>query len=173
MCSRGLDEDRARWFYQQLILALDYIHKVTCQRAPWRLCTSACIIGIIISREGSPVALGPNRRSWEKFKCPSCSFVNTTVHGGQKGTLCMYMQMNVSNRDIKLENTLLDTSQAGARPLLKVCDFGYSINESLSLPKTAVGTPGYVGKHTAAQAPQFCIFRSHTSYKCIVQPAQR
>lgn len=26
--SRGLEEDRARWFYQQLILALDYCHKV-------------------------------------------------------------------------------------------------------------------------------------------------
>ncbi|KAK9811017.1 hypothetical protein WJX73_006755 [Symbiochloris irregularis] len=77
--NRGLDEDRARWFYQQLILALDYIHK-----------------------------------------------------------------MSVSNRDIKLENTLLDTSQPNTKPLLKVCDFGYSINESLSLPRTAVGTPGYV-----------------------------
>ena len=54
--------------------------------------------------------------------------------------------MGIANRDIKLENTLLDTTEPGARPLLKVCDFGYSINESLSLPKTAVGTPGYVGE---------------------------
>lgn len=29
----------------------------------------------------------------------------------------------VANRDIKLENTLLDGS---LRPLLKICDFGYS-----------------------------------------------
>ncbi len=29
----------------------------------------------------------------------------------------------VANRDIKLENTLLDDSE---RPLLKICDFGYS-----------------------------------------------
>ena len=29
----------------------------------------------------------------------------------------------VANRDIKLENTLLDGSP---RPLLKICDFGYS-----------------------------------------------
>jgi serine/threonine-protein kinase SRK2 len=29
----------------------------------------------------------------------------------------------VVNRDIKLENTLLDSSP---RPLVKICDFGYS-----------------------------------------------
>ena len=34
----------------------------------------------------------------------------------------------VASRDIKLENTLLDGSP---RPLLKICDFGYS---KVSLP---------------------------------------
>ncbi len=29
----------------------------------------------------------------------------------------------VANRDIKLENTLLDST---TRPLIKICDFGYS-----------------------------------------------
>lgn len=47
--------------------------------------------------------------------------------------------MGISNRDIKLENALLDTDQT-QKPLLRLCDFGYSINESLSLAKTAVGT---------------------------------
>ena len=51
-------------------------------------------------------------------------------------------RMGVFNRDIKLENTLLD---GGARPLLKICDFGYSKNEKDSLPKSKVGTPGYTG----------------------------
>lgn len=54
-------------------------------------------------------------------------------------------KMSISNRDIKLENTLLDSIEAGRRPLVKLCDFGYSINESQSMPKTAVGTPGYTG----------------------------
>ena len=54
----GLKEDEARWFFQQLIVAIDYCHR-----------------------------------------------------------------MGVANRDIKLENTLLDGS---VRPLLKICDFGYS-----------------------------------------------
>jgi len=50
--------------------------------------------------------------------------------------------MGVVNRDIKLENTLLD---GGRRALLKICDFGYSKNEKDSLPKSKVGTPGYTG----------------------------
>ena len=35
----------------------------------------------------------------------------------------MLRAQGVANRDIKLENTLLDDSE---RPLLKICDFGYS-----------------------------------------------
>lgn len=35
---------------------------------------------------------------------------------------CCVLQ-GVVNRDIKLENTLLDSSP---RPLVKICDFGYS-----------------------------------------------
>lgn len=49
-------------------------------------------------------------------------------------------KMGVVNRDIKLENTLLD---GGRRALLKICDFGYSKNDKDSLPKSKVGTPGY------------------------------
>ena len=76
-----MQEHEARWFFQQLIIALDYAHR-----------------------------------------------------------------MNVVSRDIKLENTLLDGSR---RPLLKICDFGYSKNtEKDSVPKSRVGTPGYTGEHT-------------------------
>ena len=80
MHSHGLREDHCRFYFQQIILALDYCHK-----------------------------------------------------------------MSISNRDIKLENTLLDSTRSNRNPLIKLCDFGYSINESHSLPKTAVGTPGYTG----------------------------
>ena len=49
----------------------------------------------------------------------------------------------VVNRDIKLENTLLDQSR---RPLIKICDFGYSKHlQKDSVPKSRVGTPGYTG----------------------------
>ena len=54
------------------------------------------------------------------------------------------------NRDIKLENTLLDGSK---RPLLKICDFGYSKNDKDSVPKSKVGTPGYTGAAPAQMAP--------------------
>ena len=74
----GLEEDEARWFFQQLVMALAYSHE----------------IGVV-------------------------------------------------NRDIKLENTLLDGSR---KPLIKICDFGYSKNDKDSLPKSKVGTPGYTGQ---------------------------
>lgn len=73
----GLREDEARWFFQQLIVGLDYCHR-----------------------------------------------------------------MGVVNRDIKLENTLLDSSP---RPLVKICDFGYSKHEKFqSAPGSRVGTPAYL-----------------------------
>lgn len=51
-------------------------------------------------------------------------------------------KMGVANRDIKLENTLLDDSPW---PLLKICDFGYSKHEQLnSAPGSRVGTPAYL-----------------------------
>ena len=38
----------------------------------------------------------------------------------------MWLQ-GVANRDLKLENLLLDRDGSdGTRPLLKICDFGYS-----------------------------------------------
>ena len=48
------------------------------------------------------------------------------------------MQMGIANRDIKLENALLmDSSE---RPLLKLCDFGYSKDELYaSMCKTMCG----------------------------------
>ncbi len=55
-----------------------------------------------------------------------------------------FLLQGVVNRDIKLENTLLDGSK---RPLLKICDFGYSKNDKDSVPKSKVGTPGYTGGH--------------------------
>ncbi|KAM7276249.1 hypothetical protein ACFE04_018115 [Oxalis oulophora] len=50
--------------------------------------------------------------------------------------------MQICHRDLKLENTLLDGSDA---PLLKICDFGYSKSSVLhSQPKSTVGTPAYI-----------------------------
>ena len=50
----------------------------------------------------------------------------------------MCLQMGIANRDIKLENTLLmDLTE---RPVLKLCDFGYSKDElCASISKTMCG----------------------------------
>jgi len=79
----GLKEDEARWFFQQLICAVDYMHT--------------------------------------------------------KG---------VANRDMKLENSLLT---GHAKPLLKICDFGYSkSDQNDSVPKSKVGTYLYVAPEVIA-----------------------
>ncbi|KAK9915345.1 hypothetical protein WJX75_007906 [Coccomyxa subellipsoidea] len=51
-------------------------------------------------------------------------------------------RMGVANRDIKLENTLLEGT---TRPIIKICDFGYSKHEVYnSAPGSRVGTPAYL-----------------------------
>lgn len=74
-----LREPLARWFFQQLILAVDYCHR--------------------------------------------------------KG---------VANRDIKLENTLLQIIPGLPRPLVKICDFGYSKHDNRSVARSKVGTLTYM-----------------------------
>ena len=59
-------------------------------------------------------------------------------------------RMGVVNRDIKLENTLLDASP---KPLVKITDFGYCKASNDSLPKSKVGTPGYTGELCQ---PRYC-----------------
>ena len=74
---KGLSEEDARWFFQQIVIAMDYCHK-----------------------------------------------------------------LGVCSRDIKLENTLLDASP---RPLVKLCDFGFSKDSNYhSAPTSRVGTPAYL-----------------------------
>mgnify|MGYP001807643520 CR=1 FL=1 len=70
-----LKEAVARWFFQQLIIGVDYCHK-----------------------------------------------------------------RGVANRDIKLENTLLQKVNGLPLPLLKICDFGYSKADFKSAAKSKVGT---------------------------------
>ncbi|PSC74495.1 sulfur stress regulator [Micractinium conductrix] len=51
-------------------------------------------------------------------------------------------RMGVTNRDIKLENALLDGSP---RPLIKLADFGFSKDSNdQSAPTSRVGTPAYL-----------------------------
>lgn len=117
----GLEEVEARWFFQQLIIGMDYCHKMASQLPSIQPETESHNRGNgnILSIESSLV-------------CLACAYFD-----------CM---QGVVNRDIKLENTLLDGSK---RPLLKICDFGYSKNDKDSVPKSKVGTPGYTGAQAA------------------------
>ena len=88
---RGVAEDEARWFFQQLVVAVDYCHRMV------------SIVGVPLLW-CSAVQYDAERR--------------THLHQGS-GTLgcCRLRPQGVTSRDIKLENTLLD----GARwPLIKV-----------------------------------------------------
>lgn len=60
-------------------------------------------------------------------------------------------RMGVTNRDIKLENILLDSSP---RPLLKLADFGFSKDAvQHSAPSTLVGTPAYLAPEVVLNRP--------------------
>ncbi|DBA77617.1 TPA: hypothetical protein ACH3X1_009416 [Trebouxia sp. C0004] len=64
----------------------------------------------------------------------------------------------VANRDLKLENLLLDRKDTGSRPLVKICDFGYSKHDVNSPAKTVVGTPVYM-------APEIILAAKHYDAK--------
>ena len=56
----------------------------------------------------------------------------------------------VANRDIKLENVLIDSSP---RPLIKICDFGYSkVGQSLRIKLAWHNTADYVSSGSCLPA---------------------
>jgi serine/threonine protein kinase len=160
----GLHENEARWFFQQLVMAIDYCHIMV--RSGWtslsrdlelRQNVASCLAcfghvacwprPLAIAREISTdhwhsgqqrelLASNSNCASSAaclQHMCPS------PVAGSGCHLLSCVLQ-GVVNRDIKLENALLDKS---ARPLVKLCDFGYSKHtQEHSQPKSKVGTPG-------------------------------
>lgn len=150
-----LCEEEARWFFQQLVVGLDYCHRCALGSQVWmggqeweaaalpssgrchshrRACTEqhAWLCAVPSYR----------RTAWEEgILIPPFPFSDT----GSRG---------VANRDLKLENLLLDSADS-PRPILKMCDFGYSKHELNSLPKTSVGTTCYM-------APE--VYLGYTTY---------
>jgi serine/threonine protein kinase len=89
---RGLSEQEARWFFQQLIIALDFCHRMVRQQQGLQSSTDQCVACCGASMRGS---------------LPGRPAHAAALHPRLQG---------VSNRDIKLENTLLD---GGEWPAIK------------------------------------------------------
>lgn len=76
------------------------------------------------------------------FVSASCTLRHELLHADMPFPDLSENMQGVASRDIKLENTLLDSSP---RPLVKICDFGYSKHEKFqSAPGSRVGTPAYL-----------------------------
>jgi serine/threonine-protein kinase SRK2 len=105
----GLREEEARWFFQQLIVGLDYCHRQVGRQsaAAAQLAEAAPARRFLWGGEEAGLLWRPLR----------------TVATDWDGAWRAGCAQGVVNRDIKLENTLLDSSP---RPLVKICDFGYS-----------------------------------------------
>mmetsp|Transcript_10857 Transcript_10857/g.32543 ORF Transcript_10857/g.32543 Transcript_10857/m.32543 type:complete len:344 (+) Transcript_10857:974-2005(+) len=65
-------------------------------------------------------------------------------------------KLGVANRDLKLENMLLDCDgSTGRRPMIKICDFGYSKHTLNSSAKTGVGTATYMAPEVIYGGPRY------------------
>ena len=93
---RGLPEDEARWFFQQLMVAVDYCHRMVSAYLAARLA-------------GCPARLAA------AYTPLHCAQRRSSLH--LRAACIPACLQGVTSRDIKLENTLLD---GGQWPLIKV-----------------------------------------------------
>jgi serine/threonine protein kinase len=138
-------EEQARWIFQQLIIGLDYCHRrVTplSQTPP----QSSALLQQQLSWSSHEQCLEEDGTVRERFNgelsCRSPCFLRSSAGGAYRGIHRIFpMAQGVANRDLKLENLLMDQDVNGKKPLLKICDFGYSKHEMNSSAKSGVGTP--------------------------------
>ena len=87
---------------------------------------------------------------------PPCLFIQVllmacTLHHPSVSdcTMCMLLRLNALATQVaicRVHDAVIDCSP---KPLLKLCDFGYSKSGADSLPKSNVGTLGYIGASTS------------------------
>jgi serine/threonine protein kinase len=120
---RHLSEGMARWILQQMMLALDYCHrKVGSRVCPHRSWAEACMLASAPRWWPWPTPPSPRPRpSLTSFPQPS-----TPHWPAPPQNLFPHLPppQGISNRDIKLENTLLHWPDHLPMPLVKICDFG-------------------------------------------------
>ena len=162
LCSKKgcLPEEEARRFFQQLVIGLEYCHKMGVVN---RYAPTAADLGTGCLETG--------RVGWWRGSPPQCSArvaapqASVTVCDSlachTSVTLLVALEglqhtLPVLHRDIKLENALLD----GDARLLKLTDFGYAKTEVDSLPISQVGTPNYAGLSAWSCPPLRCSLSS-------------
>jgi serine/threonine-protein kinase SRK2 len=120
-----LKEPVARWFFQQLVLGVDYCHKKVrrlrgVDDGLGDPSLPGCRAGDLARRSAPCRAAGSRQATAPTARAP-----RTPPQG-------------VANRDIKLENTLLQEVSTLPLPLVKICDFGYSKADFRSAAKSKV-----------------------------------
>lgn len=181
---RGLPETDARWYFQQLIIAIDYCHRMVSHGHSWG--AQAQHYHVSENAKTYHECCHPLHCSHYNDDNAACCVPSTTPVSTHcisefrlsKETLLIFTQhmqilngahnnvQGVANRDIKLENTLLDST---TRPLIKICDFGYSKVETYlrsSVPSTSAVM------HTLTYSCSFDTWAASTSWTSM-QPAHR
>ena len=97
MSRRGLPEAEARWFFQQLMTAVDYCHRKGA-------------LGGLLGVPGLPARSGGRRAQPPVPRLCPC-----------RGRASLRRAAGVAGRRIKLQNMLV--LESGPKPLLKLCDF--------------------------------------------------
>ena len=131
---QALSEAEARWCFQQLIIAIDYCHRVVCsytlmhsQHNNNATCSPMIATDALVCRHFSPVrlVLGILVGIFSKLLVSMLAHLSFSLTHFMVSFVSEQRMstQGVANRDIKLENTLL---LQGSPPVIKLCDFGYS-----------------------------------------------
>ena len=109
-----------RWFFQQLVSAVDYLHKMVRCLQVW----DAIWLNICHAEENTCHPLQVLKSRFLIFLRRNSKLTLHSALTERKGFFySAFFMQGFASRDIKLDNVLLDKSR---RPLLKLCDFGYS-----------------------------------------------
>lgn len=113
-----------RWFFQQLVSAVDYLHKMVhlsdadCQHSGSMMCSSF-FCKYALSSGAKQSFFSKFKEQWQSNQ----GIAMLVIHMFVRWIWWLPFLQGFASRDIKLDNVLLDGSR---RPLMKLCDFGYS-----------------------------------------------
>ena len=129
--ARGLSEPVARAFFQELVVAMQFCHELGIANRDIKLENALLDCGG--DEGGSGESDGDDERMDEADN-DAAGPASTSGNGNNWNGAAQQRQHRGRRR-----------RQQGRRPLLKICDFGYSKNEFVdSRPKSVSGTPDYI-----------------------------